>query len=69
MKQLNSFKQYGIIYDFSIEHRILNDNSYKPNKITYDIIPRNFNVKITQEIWNKVVKELPDKTYLNTLLN
>ena len=65
----NSFTQYGIVYDFSIEHRILNDDSYEPYKVTYDIIPRNFNVTITEEIWNKVIKEFPDKTYLNTLLN
>lgn len=64
-----SFTQYGICYDFYIEHRILNNNSYKPYKLTCDIIPRNFNVTITEEIWDKVIKEFPDKTYLNTLLN
>jgi hypothetical protein len=62
-------KYYGIVYDFTIEHRILNDDSYKPYKITYDIIPKNFNVTINEEIWNKVIKDLPDKTYLNSLLN
>ena len=67
----NSYHTYSdnLQYDFCIEKRILNDvKNYYIHDYIFDIIPKKFKIKITKEMWDRVIEEYPDKTYLNSLV-